>query len=510
MMDPVWFEMTDIRRRKLNTAVWIPLRAAQKESTGEFGTLGYREEYFGAVSIAVPLDKKAKAESLGWGDLGMIYAHRGSVEGGRYIPADVFDGYGLNLNAVALVLVQEGNAEDPTEWLLHQDLAITLDLKREGDAWLATEEGYIEVARLKRNPEGHPILLEVRAEQLKDYLCGRGMALYISSYRNREEVGEGNVGSIQSSNTNGISAAYTYDNLNRLSTVVDNRLSAGQNTTTYTYDPASNLATVTYPNGLQSTFTYDDLNRLTNVNGYQYTLGPTGNRTVATEPGGRTLNWSYDGIYRLTQETISLDPHSKNGTVGYGLDPVGNRLSQNSSLPGIGSGTFSYDQNDRLSTETYDADGNTLTSGGKTFTYDFENRIKAVNGGAITIQYDGDGNRVAKTVNGVTTRYLMDDLNPTGYAQVVEELVNGAVQRTYTYGVLRISQNQFINSAWVPSFYGYDGDGSVRMLIDASGTVTDTYEFDAWGNTIDITGSTTNHLPAQTARWLGKFPEAAV
>jgi hypothetical protein len=41
---------------------------------------------------------------------------------------------------------------------------------------------------------------------------------------------------------------------------------------------------------------------------------------------GRTLTWSYDGIYRLTNETISSDPTGKNGSVGYGLDPVGNRL----------------------------------------------------------------------------------------------------------------------------------------------------------------------------------------
>jgi hypothetical protein len=44
-----------------------------------------------------------------------------------------------------------------------------------------------------------------------------------------------------------------------------------------------------------------------------------------------------------------------------------------------------------------------------------------MNSGAVTIVYDGDGNRVAKTVGGVTTQYLVDDLNPTGYAQVVEE-----------------------------------------------------------------------------------------
>ena len=62
-------------------------------------------------------------------------------------------------------------------------------------------------------------------------------------------------------------------------------------------------------------------------------------------------------------------------------------------------------------------------------------------------EQNGNGNRVAKTVSGVTTRYLVDDLNPTGYAQVVEELSGGAaVQRQYTYGLQRISQNQLVSS----------------------------------------------------------------
>jgi RHS repeat-associated protein len=306
----------------------------------------------------------------------------------------------------------------------------------------------------------------------------------------------GNVASMQSSNANGVTVAYTYDTLNRLSTVVDNRLPGGQNTTTYTYDPASNLATVTYPNGLTSNFTYDDLNRVTALNAtrasYNYTLGPTGNRTGAVESSGRTLNWSYDGIYRLTNETISLDPHSKNGTVAYGLDPVGNRQSQTSSLPGISTGSFNYDPDDRLATETYDNNGNTLISGASTFAYDFRNRLKSMNGGAVTVQYDGDGNRVVKTVSGATTRYLVDDLNPTGYAQVVEELGTAGVQRTYTYGLHLINQNQLIGGAWTPSFYGYDGFGSVRLLTDATGTVTDTYDYDAWGNAVNTTGSTPN------------------
>jgi len=92
----------------------------------------------------------------------------------------------------------------------------------------------------------------------------------------------------------------------------------------------------------------------------------------------------------------------------------------------------------------------------------------------------------------VTTRYLVDTLNPTGYAQVVEEVTAGAVTRQYTYGLQRISQTQQIANAWTPAFYGYDGGGTVRLLTDNTGTVTDTYDYDAWGNAINTTGSTPN------------------
>jgi RHS repeat-associated protein len=313
----------------------------------------------------------------------------------------------------------------------------------------------------------------------------------------------GNLASMTSSNANGVSVSYTYDSLNRLATVVDNRLPAGQQTTTYSYDPASNLATVTYPNGLQSQFTLDSLNRVTSLNNakliYDYELDATGNRKkviehLANDPNGRTVNWSYDNIYRLTDEVITLDPHSRNGNAHYDLDPVGNRTQETATLPGLLPGSFTYDADDRLNTETYDANGNTLTSGGKTFTYDFANRLKSMTEGAVTVTlaYDADGNRVAKTVNGVTTRYLVDDLNPTGYAQVVEEVTAGAVTRQYTYGLQRISQTQQIANARTPAFYGYDGAGTVRLLTDSTGTVTDTYDYDAWGNPVNTTGSTPN------------------
>jgi RHS repeat-associated protein len=102
------------------------------------------------------------------------------------------------------------------------------------------------------------------------------------------------------------------------------------------------------------------------------------------------------------------------------------------------------------------------------------------------------GSRVAKSANGTTTQYLVDDLSPTGYPQVVEELTNGAVTRTYTYGLERISQLQTIQGALTASFYQYDGRGTVRMLTNAAGAVTDAYEYDAFGNLIAQTGSTPN------------------
>ena len=281
----------------------------------------------------------------------------------------------------------------------------------------------------------------------------------------------GNLASMTSSNSNGVSVSYTYDSLNRLSTVVDNRLPAGQNTTSYVYDDASNVTQVTDPNGVQAILTYDPLNRVTALatqnSGYNYQRDSVGNLENVLELSNRQVTWSYDGIYRLTGETIASAPSGKNGSVTYGLDPVGNRLSEVSSLGGVPSGTWSYNADDEQSGESYDNNGNVTATGGKTYAYDSQNQMISANGGAVQMVYDGDGNRVEKIVGGVVTRYLVDDLNPTGYPQVVEELNGaGAVTRQYSYGLQRIDEQQVLNSTWTPSFYGYDGQGSVRQLTN--------------------------------------------
>jgi RHS repeat-associated protein len=113
-----------------------------------------------------------------------------------------------------------------------------------------------------------------------------------------------------------------------------------------------------------------------------------------------------------------------------------------------------------------------------------------MNAGALTVTYDGDGNPVAKTIAGVTTRYLVDDLNPTGFSQVIEEVVGSSVQRTYTYGTGLVSQKQL--SSGQTSFFGTDAHSNVRLLTNTAGTVTDTYDFDAFGNLVSATGATLN------------------
>ena len=204
------------------------------------------------------------------------------------------------------------------------------------------------------------------------------------------------------------------------------------------------------------------------------------------------MTYGYDDLYRLTSETVASDPRGNNGQVTYTLDSVGNRLQRNSTLPAIvPTGLLSYYANDRVSTDSYDANGNTTFNSGQTNVYDFENRL--VQRGGVTVVYDGDGPRVKETVGTVTTSYLVADQNPTGYAQVLDELQGGAVTRTYSYGLTLINEHQSLVSTLTTSFYGYDGHGSVRFLTDSTGAITDTYDYDAFGNLISSTGTTPNN-----------------
>ena len=118
--------------------------------------------------------------------IGPSQVNGGYVENDVYVPSDVR----ADVSGLYLALEQRGNGRERAEWHLHQDFVITLGLKREEERWLSLSEGYCEVARLRRDEKGAPVLLEAKASHLRDYLCARQMALRVASYRHRTEVVE--------------------------------------------------------------------------------------------------------------------------------------------------------------------------------------------------------------------------------------------------------------------------------------------------------------------------------
>jgi RHS repeat-associated protein len=280
--------------------------------------------------------------------------------------------------------------------------------------------------------------------------------------------------------------------------VIDNRLTGTKNTT-YSFDLAGNLKTLKYPNAVTNLWEYDTRNRLTNevwklnttmLGSFSYQLGAAGNRISLSDSvngASRTYAWSYDSLYRLTNETISIT--APTGSIGYQYDRVSNRTNRASTISGIGNQALSYTSNDWLTIDSYDNNGNTVNSASIAYQYDWANRLTNANNGAVPIIYDADGNRIKKVAGGVTTLYLVDRENLTGYAQVVEEsTVSGSTTNlsvAYAYGLDLIAQRR---SDGTVHFYGYDGLGSTRFLLNTNGGVVDAYVYDGYGSLIASNG----------------------
>ncbi|MGH9742017.1 MAG: hypothetical protein ACRD51_06655 [Candidatus Acidiferrum sp.] len=99
----------------------------------------------------------------------------------------------------------------------------------------------------------------------------------------------------------------------------------------------------------------------------------------------------------------------------------------------------------------------------------------------MTIVYDS--NCVSKTVAGVTTTYLVDTLNLTGYPQVVNENITGGAadnreqKHSYIYGLELISQTRNYQA----SFNDFTpGGASVSHLSAAISLQTDDLPFISW------------------------------
>ncbi|MCP4901378.1 MAG: hypothetical protein GY906_30805, partial [bacterium] len=187
----------------------------------------------------------------------------------------------------------------------------------------------------------------------------------------------------------------------------------------------------------------------------------------------------------------------------FSYDPVGNRAEQ---VVDEGGGpttiASTYDDRDRLLTAGatsygWDANGNLTSREGSAYEWDSENRLTSVtldDGTLVQTTYDADGNRVSTEVMPpgeptTAVNYLVDT---TGFlSHVVAEVVSGSMQTLYTR-----ANDQLIAllrpASEAQRYFHADGLGSVRVLSDEAGTVTDLYQFEAFGALLKHVGDDPN------------------
>ena len=325
-----------------------------------------------------------------------------------------------------------------------------------------------------------------------------------------------------------LSLSYEYDGSSRLISVKD---SEGKQAVSYAYDTEGSLSERQAANGLKTTYGYDYQNRLTSmtnetgkevVSKYSSTYLKNGQKveevsTVMDKNGKstkKTAAYTYDMLGRITRET-------KTGRedISYTYDANNNRKQMT-----IGNKTTAYQYNkndellrtDTLHTDTEkndvviyknDKNGNRLatvnrseipaeakdtsyidvdvTLGDNQLNDNVVNHYNALNqltetltkNYKVSFTYDAEGLRTGKTVNGEKTIYVWD-----GDQVVMELSKGGAVQKRYIRGNDLVYADKGENTE--KTYYVTDMHGNVVQLLDESGNVTKTYEYDSFGNEV--------------------------
>jgi RHS repeat-associated protein len=146
------------------------------------------------------------------------------------------------------------------------------------------------------------------------------------------------------------------------------------------------------------------------------------------------------------------------------------------------------------SVEAYDANGNTTSktdsTGTTNYSWDYENRLTSVtlpgSGGTVNFKYDPFGRRIEKISPTATSifAYDGDDLVETTNS-------SGSEVASYTQGP-SVDEHLAMLRGTTVSYYEQDGVGSVTSLTNSSGSPTQTYTYDAFGNQTASSGSLTN------------------
>ncbi len=276
---------------------------------------------------------------------------------------------------------------------------------------------------------------------------------------------------------------YEYDK-NRLSKVQldGNSMKNAAANAEYEFYADGKLKTVSYPalsdgSVLKSEYVYDGLSRLkslTNTKGdtviscYNYTYDRNGNiiKTEETVNGEEnSINYTYDKLNR-----ISGVSGSKGADSYYEYDLRGNRKADFSEKDFIKeeNAEYRYDENDKL--------------------YYVENGDNTAE-----FEYSVNGYRIVKRENsGIPVFFIYDMQNRlAAEAQLVNMQKSDGTVRTVMYPIMQYiwgadrvlaKLDKLTNKRY---YYLYNGHGDAVQIVDTSGNVVNSYDYDVWGNFIE-------------------------
>ncbi|WP_205623728.1 RHS repeat-associated core domain-containing protein [Desulfogranum japonicum] len=289
---------------------------------------------------------------------------------------------------------------------------------------------------------------------------------------------------------------YTYDELNRLATIVD---SFGQQVR-YTYDGVGNITSVTYPGNKVVSYTYDEGERmhtvtdwLSGVTTYDYNGAGAINSIIHRNGTKTELKYLESGFLKsyknLHADGSVISSHT------FTRDNNGNPIEVDTELPLLPqlmsrTSQFTYDTANRILTKdqteyTHDTPGRLIaeTCNGQdtTYTYNHLDLITSITNqyGTESMTYNGNGERISRTAHGNTMRYVLDPNR--GLTKVLAEADDSnVIQYYYIYGHGLLTQIGADDSVRT---YHFDPTGHTLALTDDNETVTDKYAYSAYGET---------------------------
>jgi RHS repeat-associated protein len=287
--------------------------------------------------------------------------------------------------------------------------------------------------------------------------------------------------------------SHTYDLLDRLTQEV-----TPEGTITYTYDAADRRATMQVTGQSAVSYTYDNADRLTGITkgASSVSLGydTADRRTALTLPNGIVVEYGYDAASQLTGLTYKLGGTTL-GNLDYTYDTGGQRVAVGGTYARTGLpaalASATYDDANQIATWagtsfTYDANGNLTSDGTNTYSWNARNQMSGISGGvSASFGYDAFSRRRVKTVNGTTTQFLYDGLNP------VQELASGTPTANLLTGFNLDEYFTRTDGAGARYFLS-DAQGSSVALADGAGTVQTQYTYQPFGATTTTGGATTN------------------